>query len=304
MSAIWTEALDAEDYEDIGETYDSEDIGESYDGDDIGEGDGEDLGEESRADRRRRERQRRIMLERQRQAQQRQARRPPPPARRAGVPQRPSAPQGPRPSAPGQRQTIRAIRSLDIETKVGQDSLRRALEESNRRASRATWAAVAGATVDQGLASFENDLANHPYVAAAARFAPLLLLSPEKKRGGFEGFVTDARVVGGAAIFGIAVLGQFRSRSEGVTSVVIVPSGTVNLTAGGAPSSLTAVVVGKNGPFPTGQYPVTWSSNSTVVTVDPTSGLCTPSETQTGPAVVTATAGSVSSYVAVVVSAA
>ena len=200
MSETW---VDAEDYEDIGEgDYDSEDIGE-------------DFGEESRSARRQRERQQRarlarqrqIMLARQRQAQMRRLRRPPSPARRPV--------RAPGPSRPA----IRAVRSLDLETKVGLDSLRHAVEESNRRANRATWAAVAGTAVDQGLDSFRTNLTNQ-YVRAGARFAPLLLLSPQKTKGGAAGFATDPRLIGGASMLGIALLHNFTST---VHSVLISP---------------------------------------------------------------------------------
>jgi hypothetical protein len=208
MSEMW---VDAEEYEDIGEgAYDSEDMGEgAYDSDDGGE----EFAEESRSARRRREqqRQRQIMLARQRQAQMRRRRRSSSPARR------PVGAAGP------SRQTITAVRSLDLETKVGLDSLRRAVEESNRRANRATWAAVAGTAVDQGLDSFRTNLTNQ-YVRAGARFAPLLFLSPAKKKGGAEGFVTDPRVIGGASILGIALLHNLTST---VHSVDISPVGTV-----------------------------------------------------------------------------
>jgi hypothetical protein len=252
MSETWVDAISTEDYEDIGEgVYDSEDIGEgTYDSDDAGE----DLGEESRATRRRRERQRQIMLARQRQAQLRRQRQPSP---------------GRRPAAG--RQTITAIRSLDLETKVGQDSLRRALAESNRRASRATWAAVASAAVDQGLSTFDNDLQSHPYVAAGARFAPLLFLSPEKKRAGFEGIVTDPRVVGGAAILGIALIGSWRNRSAGVSKIMI--SHSTPLASGG---SLSALAVDHSGaPLPSATFPVAWKSGPGDVTVDPVTGAVT-----------------------------
>ena len=218
MSETW---VDAEEYEDIGEAEDYEYIGEGdYDSEDIGE----DFGEESRSARRRRERlrrarlarRRRIMLARQRQAQLRRPRRPQLPARRpAGAP-------GPT------RPAIRAVRSLDLETKVGLDSLRRAVEESNRRANQATWAAVAGVAVNQGLDSFQTNLTNQ-YVRAGARFAPLLFLSPGKKRGGAQGFVTDPRFIGGASILGIALLHNFTSP---VHSVVINPPGPVTAPAG------------------------------------------------------------------------
>ena len=121
MSETWVDAY-TDEYEDIGDgAYDSED---GYDGDDAGE----DLGEESRSDRRRRERQRQIMQARQRQLTQARQRRAPghrsQPARRAGQ------------AAPS-RNTMTAIRSLDLETKEGQDSLRRRIDDSDRRARRA-----------------------------------------------------------------------------------------------------------------------------------------------------------------------
>jgi hypothetical protein len=246
MSEAWAES---EAYEAYGEgAYDSEAVGEgAYDSEAYGEGSYEGLGEESRADRRRRERQRQIMVARQRQAQLRRQRQPPARVPRAAPP------------AGGPPPTIRAIRSLDLETKVGQDSLWRALQDSNRRATRATWAAVASAAVDQGLDSFKTDLGNHEYIKAGARFAPLLFLSPAKTRSGVEGFVTDPRVIGGAAILGIALLGNFRSKTPAVTAVRILSTTTTDITASG---SFTAEALDRNGnsvqPPPT----FIWSSDS------------------------------------------
>jgi len=234
MSETW---VDAEGYEDIGEgAYDSEDIGEgAYDSEDAGE----DFGEESRAARRRRERQRQIMLARQRQAQLRRPRRPPSPVRRpAGAP-------GP------SRPAMTAIRSLDLETKVGLDSLRRALEESNRRANRATWSAVTSTAVNQGLDTFSANLSNE-YLRAGVRFAPLLLLSPVKKKGGVEGFVTDPRFIGGTAMLGIAVLHTFTSS---VHSVSITPVGTV--TTNGTMVATAKGLLGASVP----NVPITWQSS-------------------------------------------
>ena len=95
------------------------------------------------------------------------------------------------------------------------DALRRAVEESNRRANRATWAAVAGTAVDQGLDSFSANLTNQ-YVRAGARFAPLLLLSPANKRSGVEGLLTDPRLIGAASILGIALLHGFTGAAHSV----------------------------------------------------------------------------------------
>ena len=112
---------------------------------------------------------------------------------------------------------------------MGLDSLRRAVEESNRRANRATWAAVAGTAVNQGLDSFSANLTNQ-YLRAGARFAPLLFLSPGKKKSGVEGFVTDPRFIGGASILGIALLHNFTSSA--VHSVLITPSRASDCTCG------------------------------------------------------------------------
>jgi hypothetical protein len=250
MSEAWADSVESESYDALGEgAYDSEALGEgAYDSEAVGEGSYEGYGEESRSARRRRERQRQIMLARQRQAELRRRQ---PPARVA----RPARPAGPPP-----RQTITAIRSLDLETKVGLDSLRRALEESNRRAARATWAAVAGAAVDQGIDSFNSDLGNHEYVKAGARFAPLLFLSPEKTRSGVEGFATDPRVIGGAAILGIALLGTWRSKSETAAGVRIGPL-TAELVASGPAGTMTVQALDRNGKAVSSQPAFTWSSS-------------------------------------------
>jgi hypothetical protein len=273
MSETWADAMDADNYEVSGEgIYDSEGVGEGiFDSEGTGEGAYDSYGEESRSDRSRRERQRRIMLERRRQAQMRQ--------RRALPAQRPSSAQRPvRAPGPSPRQTITAIRSLDLETKVDLDSLRRKLEESSRRAKRATWAAVASAAVDQGLSSFGDDFKNHQYVAAGARFAPLLFLSPEKKKGGVEGFATDPRVIGGAAILGIALLGNFRNKSHEVSTVTIVPPGRI--TKAGI---LTADALDRNGnTVPNTSIAWTSSDPSVLTFPDTSSGAFTlaPGKTQ------------------------
>jgi hypothetical protein len=308
MSEAWVESLESEGWDTAGEgsfdgefagegAYDSEAVGDSYDSEATGEAS---YGEESRSERHRRERQRRIMLERQRQAQLRRQRRPAAP-RRGAPPQR-----VPRTAGPSPRQTITAVRSLDLETKVAHDSLRRALEESNRRATRATYAALASVAVDQGLDSFGTDLDNHPYVRAGARFAPLLLLSPEKKKGGFEGFVADPRLWGFVAISGIAVIGKFRSAGQGVHTINIFNPGPITL---GAPAdapvtgTLTAVVLDKSGNvLPPAQYPITWASQSpdNALTVNNAStGAYTAGAP--GTALVTAQAGGITSAVFVVV---
>jgi hypothetical protein len=279
MSEAWVDSVDSEA---LGEgAYDSEAFGEgAYDSEAFGEGSYDAFGEESRSARRQRERQRQIMLARQRQAQLRRQRQP------AQV-QRPAPPAG-----PSQRQTITAIRSLDLETKVGQDSLRRALEASNRRAARATWTAVASGAVDQGLDSFGKDLENHEFIRAGARFAPLLFLSPEKTKRGVEGFVTDPRVIGGAAILGIVLLGNFRNRTQGIARFVIQPPSRA-ITApdsGTSTGSITATAFDGHGKPVSPQPAITWSSSDPdrLAFPDRTSGTFTLFAGKTGKVTITA----------------
>ncbi|GAA0713157.1 hypothetical protein Drose_15660 [Dactylosporangium roseum] len=122
---------------------------------------------------------------------------------------------------PTPRETVAAIRNLDLETKVGEDSLRRALDQANRRASRATYVAVGSVAVDQALDTFRADLESHDILRAALRFAPLLLLSPQRTRPGLEGYLLDPRVLGGAAVAGIAAVGAFRKRGTAVDHIKI-----------------------------------------------------------------------------------
>jgi hypothetical protein len=284
MSETWVDAMDADNYEANGEgIFDSAGAGEGFfDSEGTGEG-AFGYGEESRSDRSRRERQRQIMLDRQRQVQLRQRRSPPA--------QRPSPARAPvRAPGPSPRQTITAIRSLDLETKVDLDALRRKVEESNRRASRATWAAIASVAVDQGLSSFDTDLQKHSYVAAGARFAPLLFLSPEKKKGGVEGFATDPRVIGGAAILGIVLLGNFRDKAHEVSTVSIVPPGRI--TAAG---TLTADALDRSGNT-VPNTPIAWTSSAPdVLTFSATTpGAFTLASGKKESVQVTATAGGIS----------
>ena len=140
MSETW---VGADEYEDIEEG--------AYDIDDADQ----DFGEES--DRLQRERQRRAerryQIMRHRQAQMRRPGRQP--SRRVV-------------GAPGpSRPTIRAIRSRDPETTAELDRLGRALKESNDRANRNIWFAVAGTVVSQGLDSLSPNPPNQ-YIGAGA----------------------------------------------------------------------------------------------------------------------------------------
>lgn len=191
MSAIGLDDTDMEFAE-----YDGGESGELWD-----DTDSEDYDAESRSsERQRRARQQRIVQARRRQAQAR--------ARaRAGT--RAASPVVPAPATP--QQAVAAIRNLDLDTKVQEDNFRRATSTQNKRMSRSEYAAVAGAATTQFIESFHTP--DNPYAKAALRFAPLLLLSPQRKGTGLEGFLKDPRVIGGIAVLGITVVGETRNRS-------------------------------------------------------------------------------------------
>jgi hypothetical protein len=261
MSQTWMEDLESEDYESNDEAdYEGVDTGEA-DYEEYGEADYEDYPEDARSDARRARQQRimlerrRMMLERQRRQRQRQPSLPPrTPLSRPAPPRRAARAPGPNP-----RQTVRAIRSLDLDTKVGLDGLRRQLAESNRRAGRANWVAVAGVASAEIINQFDA-LEDHPNVSAAILAAPLLLLSPEKHRGGVEGFLLDPRVIGGATVLGIVVASRFVGASKGVHTITIAaPTQVGPGGSGGSSGSIAAVAFDKNGNvLPNTQF--TWNS--------------------------------------------
>lgn len=273
MSEAWAEALESEAYEGTGEAaYETESTGEAaYETESTGEGAYEGLGEDARSDRRARQRQ--IMLARQqRQAQLRRRPPAPPPPQRVV-------------RAPCPEPAITAtIRNLDLETKVAQDSLRRALKRANDRAERANLATIASTAASQIFDSFPNDLAGHEFVRAGIRGAPLLLLSSSKERSGFERYALDPKVIGVAVIAVIVGAGKFRSTSTGVHTINIVDPGPIHVRDYGV---LLGTAVDRNNREVQG-ITITWhSSNAAILNVDPPTGNYT--AVGAGPVVVKAT---------------
>jgi hypothetical protein len=218
---------------------------ESYD-----HGESEDYGEESPAERRRRAQRRRVALRRQQELARARA------SQRAGVvPVRPSA------SA--------AIRTLDLETKVQDDRLRSTNAALNSRMNRSEYAAVVGAATNQFIESFQEP--QNPYVRAGLRFAPLLLLSPQKRGAGLGAFVADPRVLGVAAVAAITFAGAHRDRVFGPANINILSADTL---AANDNDRFVADVVDHSGKVLT--HSVTWASDDpNVATIDPATGMVT-----------------------------
>jgi hypothetical protein len=128
--------------------------------------------------------------------------------RRARRPVRRSSKAG----SPIQRATATAVRKLDLETKVVEDTFHRAIAARNKRMNLSEYSAVAGAAVNQFIESF--DAPKDPYARAALRFSPLLLMSSKPKGRGLDGLVRDPRIIGAAAVAAVVVAGENRNQSR------------------------------------------------------------------------------------------
>jgi hypothetical protein len=243
--------------------YDGRESAELYE-----ESESQDYGEQSAADRRR-ARQRRIALAQRRQAQA-----------RARSMARGRGTTTPAPITP--QQTATAIRNLDLETKVQDDAFRSALSASSKRMSRSEYAAVAGVAVNQFIESF--DTPDNPFARAALRASPLLLLSPQRRGTGFDAVIRDPRVIGGAAIAGITLIGENRRRFAVARRIEVL--GPNEIAVNEVDLFLADVFDLRGAPVAT---PVAWQSNDpATATIDPVTG--TVKGIKAGTVVVTGTA--------------
>jgi hypothetical protein len=200
---------------------------------------------ESSGDDARRRRQRRIMVARRQAQPSRPSARPPAPAPPRTITAGPEASQAARAASQAVRAVSDDVLALDHETKAALRSLHRELEKAKRHGNEAAYAATAGAILNQGLDTFEGNLANHPLVRAAARLAPIGLLysfGPDSGAGKIFGnpiFITTAGI-------GLILLsGQLVSASEGTNSVVV--SGPNIISIANNPTSLAATALGQKG---------------------------------------------------------
>jgi hypothetical protein len=224
-------------------------------GDADGDSDSDDA-EESRAQRRRRAqvRARRVALARRRQAM----------GRSKLAQRQPSAA-----AKSAQRSAASAVRTLDLETKVQEDTFRNALAAQNKRISRSEYAAVAGAAVNQFIDSFETP--ENVYAKAILRFAPLALLAPQSKGRGVDAIIKDPRVIGAAAVLGLVFVGDRRNQGLKVRNVEVVGPEVVAASADKTAIPLKAKLLDHHGqPMPTEK--VTWTVTSSpegLATIDP-----------------------------------
>lgn len=283
MTIPWVDDPDVESAE-----YESESEGlfgdSDVDADFEGDFDTEDVDAESRASqaRRRRARARRVALARRRQSVARARSMARQPARQPAT--------GASPVQRATAATARAVRNLDLETKVQEDTFRSAIAAQNKRMSRGEYAAVAGAAVNQFIESF--DAPDNPYARAALRFSPLLLLAPQRKGRGFEGLVKDPRVIGGAAVAALVLFGENRNQFRRAREIRILQPPDV--AKGGTTYQMIADVLDGRGANLPGEK-ITWSATG-AATINPDTGLVT-TGSAAGSAVITAKSGDLLNHV-------
>jgi hypothetical protein len=190
-------------------------------------------------------------------------------------------------------QTVKAIRNLDLDTKVSTESLRQDIDLLKKRMDRNGLAFALSQGVDQGLDSFSGRLANHEFIRAGIRLAPALLVAPQKKRRGLEGYLLDPRVLSAIAVGGVLVAGRFDRRTTGVDDIQInVPTPSV-----GDQDRLLGVAIDRQGRVL--NETITWASqNAAVLSVAPDGSF---TAVAAGTVLVTASAGGTSRAVFITV---
>jgi Bacterial Ig-like domain (group 2) len=257
MSMLWQEESDID-----SEAYGDVDSFEGYGEADI-DSDSEDYDGESAASRRRARQRRAAALARRRRerARARQL------TRRDGgrLPAPRETVEG---RAGAQRETVAAIRDLDLETKVQQDAFRSTAAAQSKRMSRSEYATVAAVAVNQFIETFQAP--DNAVAKAALRAAPLALLAPASKGSGFGGFVQDPRVIGAAVVAGILLVGQNRNFFSGDKAREIRVVGPTEVVVGTSDQFIADVLDGRGERL---DKTVTWeSSDPLVATIDAATG--------------------------------
>jgi hypothetical protein len=181
------------------------------------------------------------------------------------------------------QQAVSAVRDLDLETRVAQDTFRSAASAQSKRMTRAEYATVASVLISQGLDTFGSP--DNKFLLAGIKASPLLLLSPQRRGRGVESVITDPRVIGFAAVAGLAIIGDQRNKSSVVKRIDVV--GPTRVTEN-QPVLFTADLFDGRG-NPSTEVPTWRSDPSDVLPIDPASGSARGGKP--GFAVVSATAG-------------
>jgi uncharacterized protein YjdB len=249
MSSTWLDASEAESIDGYGGEA-AEDYLEEMDGD--GEAFAEsDDDAESRYSRRRRRARRLALARRRRRAALARA--------RYG-----RVPLGPPATAAVVRKTEAEVANLEVESKVQADTLGSALAAQRRQIRAGTTVAAASAVLPSLLSLLQTtspDIGDNRYVKAGLPLAPLLLLRPTE-RG-----LSDRRLWAAAAVAGLVITEDFKSKSQEIQRISITRS--VSVLPLGATVTFRADALDRNGREVPDQAIAFTSSNDSIVFADP-----------------------------------
>jgi uncharacterized protein YjdB len=246
--------------DDYNEAYDDADL---FDAEGLDDAEGTDDAEESSAARARRRR-RQLALARRRTAARQSL---------------------PSPAPSGPRAVVNAVKELDLQTQVQQDSLRSYSAAQRRKEVRTNLVPALSLLVAEGFRAFGTP--DNSVVRVGLEAAPLALLPWGPAYRGIR-VVQHPLVIGGAGGLTLAFVGQRRVSDSAVHTINVL--GPSTLTVGGQDVFLADVLDGKGRPS---KVAATWSSdNPAVADIVATTGRVT-AGTATGVAIISATAGDV-----------
>ena len=184
------------------------------------------------------------------------------------------------------RAVVSAVKELDLQAQIQQDTLRGAMAAQNRRLDRSNFATVATVLIGEAFRTFGTP--DNTFVRAGIQASPLLLLSPGRSRGGLEGVIRHPAFYGGVGALGLAFIGDQRQRNSSVQSVNVL--GPTQLTAT-KEDVFAADVLDARGK-PSTVAPTWQSDNTAVADINATTGRVK-AGANPGIAIITATAGDV-----------
>jgi len=170
------------------------------------------------------------------------------------------------PATAAPRAVVSAVKELDLETKVQQDTLRSAIATQNKKLYRSNLAAAGVVLVNEGLRTFGEP--DNTFVRAAIQASPLWLLPSSSTSGGVEGVLKSAGFIGTVGALGLAFVGDRRKNSSSVQTVNVL--GPAQLTTGKVDVFLADVFDGRGKASKTAP---TWQSDRPdVATIDAATG--------------------------------
>jgi uncharacterized protein YjdB len=183
------------------------------------------------------------------------------------------------------RAVVSAVKELDLQSQVQQDTLRSVLAAQNRKQDLSNLATVGTLLIGEGFRAFGAP--DNTFLRVAIEASPLALLPLGQRRSGVEGVLRRPVVYGGAAALGLALIADQRKRSSQVHTINIL--GPSQLTVGKEDAFIADVLDSRGRPS---TVAVTWTSdNSAVASIDATGHVR--AGTSAGVAIITATAGDV-----------